>query len=437
MKQDRGKLDDTIAAMFSNSDYRSDYLFYAHILGQTSVKIKHDMPAPAGVCFVHDHFNLYINPEEFDEFTLKERLAILKHEMLHIIFGHIDRQEERDHMMWNYSTDCALNQHINLDHLPDCAVLPKALEDMLKVKVKSNESSEFYYELMKENAPEECDNCNGTGEEPGDSNDSNENGSDSNEQGNKPCSKCNGSGTSTPSDKSQKMDSHEIWKESAGDKDLQKDVTKKIIERAQTETIKSQGTVPNECSEWLEMHSRKSELNWKRVLRGIVGNKKIGKRSTIQRRDRRFPKRDDLRGKVKERSFNLLVIADVSGSMSDKAVLTTLGEVRHICDITKTPVDLIQIDTEAYTPEKLSKRTKLVSRKGCGGTELHSAIDRANEHCIDYQAVVVLTDGHLFGDDIDHFIGIKKKIIWLIEPKGTIMDEMNTGRMKAFQLKGE
>ena len=231
------------------------------------------------------------------------------------------------------------------------------------------------------------------------------------------------------------MGTHKTWEESNGDPDLQKDVTKNMISKSQEETIKGKGTIPRECSEWLALVTRKCEVNWKKVLRGIVGNKKVGNRPTIMKRDRRFPNRTDLRGKVKDRTFNLLVIADVSGSMSDENILDTFGEVRYICDITKTSVDLIQVDAQAYKPEKLTKKTALVKRKGHGGTTLHWGLDKAKEHKIDYQALIVLTDGGLFGDDIDHFIALKKRIIWLIPKDGQILPEMNGPRMQAFKLK--
>jgi len=371
------------------------------MVGQCSIKIEHELPAPAGVSFSLDHYNLYINPDQFDEYTLKERLAILKHEMLHILYNHVvGRIETRNPMGWNISTDCALNQHIDKTHLPDKCILPEALSKIYDIDVPVNQSSEFYYELLKEKTNQS-------------------NKSDSGEQSEEP----------------EQFDSHETWAQSTGDKDLQKDLTKKMIEKAQTETIKSKGTVPVSCSEWLNLHSRKSEVNWKQVLRGILGNKKVGSRSTIMKNDRRFPHREDLRGKTKDRIFNLLVIADVSGSMSSEAIISTLMEVKHICDITKTGIDLIQVDTQAYAPEKLLKKTKVFSRKGAGGTYLSQALEKAKEHKIDYQAVVILTDGGLFGDDITKFSELKKKIIWLVEKHGTISEKMNSGRMQSFKLK--
>ena len=415
-KQNRGKLDDTLAAMFSNIEYRTDYLFYAHMIGQCSIKIVDDLPSCAGVAFSVDHYNLYINPAKFDEFTLVERLAILKHEMLHILYGHLDRKEDRVHMPWNIASDCALNQQINPDHLPKVGVTPETLGAQIKKTVPKNQSSEFYYDFLQEEIKNQQQNK-----------EKNQEKSDGEDDG-------DGGGQSLE-DMAQGMDNHDIWKESIGDEDLQKDMTKKMIDKSQVETIKSKGTVPNQCSDWLEMFSRKSEVDWRKVLRGITGNKRVGKRSTIMRTDRRFPHREDLRGKTRDRMFNLLVIADVSGSMSDVALLKTLAEVQHICTMTRSDVDLIQIDTQAYKPEKLGKKTKLIDRKGNGGTMLSPALDMAKNHKIDYNAIVVLTDGGLWGNDIDLFKKTGKKVIWLIEPSGTILPDMNSGRMQAFQLK--
>lgn len=412
-RQDRGKLDDTLAAMFSNIEYRTDYLFYAHMIGQCSIKIVDDLPSCAGVMFSVDHYNLLINPAKFDEFTLVERLAILKHEMLHILYGHIDRKEDRVHLPWNIASDCALNQQINPDHLPKVGVTPETLGAQIKKTVPKNQSSEFYYDFLQEEIENQKKNSSSDGRE----------------------SDKDGEGESGLESMAQGMDSHETWGQSTGDGDLQKDMTKKMIQKSQEETIKSKGTVPNQCSDWLEMVSRKSELDWKKVLRGITGNKRVGKRSTIMRTDRRFPQREDLRGKTRDRMFNLLVVADVSGSMNDEALLRTLSEVRHICDLTRSDVDLIQIDTEAYTPEKLSKKTTLIERKGNGGTMLSPALEMAKKHKIEYNAIVVLTDGGLWGDDTDAFKKTGKKVIWLIEPHGTILPSMNDGRMQAFQLK--
>lgn len=437
----RGKLDDTLAAMFSNLTYAGDYLFYAHMIGQCSIKINHNLPAPAGVSFMRDHYNMYINPDGinvtleqavqtvekinddlifeengekmyrlykgFDHYTLEGRLAILKHEVLHIMLDHLGRFTGLDHKIANISADCAENQLINPNHLPKDAILPSTLAEQLEVKVPTNQTAEFYYELIKSAMKNKPNSKGASGES---------------------CDKI------IEELLEKLLDSHDTWGESEGDPDLKKDLTKKMIEKSQLETIKSKGTVPSNISDIIALHNTKSKINWKNVLRRIVGNKRVGKRATIMRKNRRFPGRDDLRGVTKERSFNVLIIADVSGSMSQKAVVETVQEVKHICDITKSNIDLIQIDTIAHEPEKITKNTTFFNRKASGGTSLFPAIEKAQEYNIDYQAVIILTDGELYSNELEDFNTLNKKIIWLIEPSGKIMDGMNSGKMKAFKL---
>jgi predicted metal-dependent peptidase len=412
----RGKLDDTLAAMFSNPKYTSSYLFYAHMVGQCSIKIREDLPAAAGVSFVNDHYEMYINPEIFDKETLEERLGTIKHEMLHILGGHLTVRFtevlKKNVLKWNYGSDCAINQQIDQSHIGKNWVTPETLSKFYGFEFPKNLSAEEYYNLLPDDEDDgEPQQGNGDGQ-PGDS---------ESQQGN---------------GKPQLADSHETWKESKGDTDLQKDITKKMIEKAQEETIKGRGNVPSQTSKWLELFTTKSQIDWRKVLRGITGNKKTSSRRTMKRRDRRAPHREDLRGKIKNRTFNVLVVGDVSGSMSDTALLETFNEVKYICDVTNSASDLIQIDTEAYEPEKISKDTKIVSRKGQGGTLLAPALEKAKEHNIDYQAIVVVTDGGLSSHDVKAFDTEKKRVIWLVEKSGHIMDEMNSKYMKAFKLSG-
>lgn len=419
----RGDFDTTMSVMFSNPKFSKNYLFYAHMISMCTLKFDSELPAPAGVAFNVDHYDLYINPEVFDEYPVEQRIGILKHEMLHILNNHVLRQEERVHLPWNYGTDCAINQLIDYDHLPKDGVFPHNFNKVLgdeSIVVPEKESSEFYYDMIKEQSQSQ-DQENGDGE--GQDGDEEQDGG----SGGTP-SEGNGNG------KPRLIDSHETWEKSQGDKDYQKDVTARMMKKAHDEAVKGRGDVPSQYSDWLDLNSFKSEVDWKKVLRNITGNKRVGKRSSIMRTDRRFPKRDDLRGHLKERTFNILVVADVSGSMSDKAVLHTLSEVKHTCDLTRSSADLIQIDTVAYEPQKIDKNTKVIERKARGGTTLSPALDKANEYKLDYQAVVVLTDGGLCDSDVNAFAKLRKKVIWLIEPQGHILDSMNNKLMKAIKL---
>lgn len=421
--EERYGFEESFANMISNTKYASTYLFYAHMISQCSVVFDKTLPAAAGVAFKLDHFNLYINPtgiegqEEytaFNSFPLEERLGILKHEMLHILNGHVARKEDRDHQRWNYATDCAINQLIEKDHLPDWTVSVENFPAKSTVAVTENCTSEQYYEMIDDQKmPPQNGSCSsGQGDGSGD-----------------------GQGNSQNPGQGKPLDDHSKWQESQGDPELQDDVTKNMMDKAVSATQKSRGDIPSQFSGWLDMFTHKRELDWRQVLRGIVGNKRVGSRKTIIRQDRRLPNFEWIKGRTKDRMFDLLVVSDVSGSVSDDALLSLWGEVRYICDVTQSAVSLIQVDTRPSAPEKLAKNTKIIERKACGGTILHPALEMAKKHRIEYNALVVTTDGWLDSHDVLEFKKLNKRVIWLVEKDGQIMDEMNTGLMKAFKLK--
>lgn len=387
----RDGFEQAMANMFSNPNYSNSYLFYAHIIAQCKVIFDTEIQAPAGINFMHDHYNLYINPELFNELPIEHRLGVLKHEMLHVIYLHVFRKDDRDHQAFNYATDCAINQHIDLKHLPDDCITPANFPSKTS-PVPPKLTAEQYYELIdKDKLPPD------------------------------------GGGT---------LDDHGKWDESKGDKDLQQDIAKSMMDKATSQTQKSRGNLPSEYAELMELLSRKREVDWRQVLRRITGNKRVGVRKTIMRRDRRLPNAEWIKGRTKDRKFDLLVISDVSGSVSDSALLSLWGEVRHICDLTQSSIGLIQVDTKPSKPEQLTKSTKIVTRKACGGTFLSPAIEMARTHHISFNAVVVTTDGYLDDSDVEAFTRLKVPIIWLVESEGRIMPSMTSDGMKAFQLKG-
>jgi predicted metal-dependent peptidase len=412
MSEERKGFEEAVANMsMASSPFYKTYVFYMHLIAQCKVILDNNMQAPAGVNFTNDRYNLYINPEMFNKLPLQERIGILKHEMLHIALGHILRGKDygqENHMKFNYAADCALNQEIDRKHLPEGAIYPdnypnpKAAEHLL-------ETAEFYYSLLEgEDYQNNHQSGNGGGDNDTDDSD--------------------GSGNYA-------IDDHSLWQESTGDAYVQQELTKKMVEKAADQTHKSKGNLPSSYSSMIENLTISREVNWKQVLRKVVGNKKANTRKTLMRRDRRLPFANWIKGKTKDRIFNLAVISDVSGSVSDKALYQLWGEVISICDTYKTPVTLVQVDTEPSEPETLNKDCKVLERKASGGTFLSPAIDTLAEHRIEYDAVVVTTDGYLFYDDVKPFEDLNIPIIWLIEKNGQIMEEMNNRKMIAVKLK--
>jgi len=349
---DRSKFDIAIANMFSSQKF-SEYVFYGHILSQCSLKFDNELPGLAGVSFNQNHYTLWINLEKFDEIPLEHQLGLLKHEILHILQNHVGRTGTRDHDLFNRATDISINQLIRQEHLPEggCTYINHDLP--------KNLTAEQYFELLLEDPKYQKNN-------PKDG---------------------DGDGDATPG---QQFGDHKKWEESDGDEDLKKDITKSMIEKA---ISKSKGNLPSNISDMLALFSRSSQVSWKKVLKNIVSNKKSNTRRTLTRVDRRFPTREDLKGKTKDRTFDLVCICDVSGSMSDNEVTLGLVEIKNICKITNSGLKLIQVDTVSQEPEDFNKNTKIFKRKASGGTYIYPGIEKMRERKIPHDAVVVITDG--------------------------------------------
>jgi predicted metal-dependent peptidase len=429
----RKAFDETINFMsVTHSPFFKDYVFYMHVLAQCKVVFK-DIGAAAGVAFYRDHYVLCLNPkeviaevekengtvEEILGFTTKmpieQRVGIIKHEMLHIILDHVHRLEDRDFKKFNIATDCALDQEIPKEHLPSYAIYPdnNFPTKLSPEEILWGETAEYYYDQIDD-------------DELGDSS-----GADTGESGNSSPSSDN---SPTKGNKYITVDDHTLWQESEGDDEIRKELTKKIVEDAIESTIKAKGNLPNNCQQILDNLTITREVDWKRQLKRIVGNKRAFTRKTILRRDRRQPNANWIKGKTKDRLFDLGVISDVSGSVSNQALIELWSEIINICDTFKVPVSLVQVDTEPKNPEKLTNKTKMVERKASGGTFLSPAIQKFKDFHISVDALVITTDGYLFENDIDPFKDLNIPVIWLIEKTGQIMPEMCQGKMKAIQL---
>lgn len=381
------------AAIVAQSPFSANYLFYAHMISQCNVNFK-TMQAPAAVSFNLDHFVLHIDPDKFNAWPIEHRLGVLKHEMLHILNGHLLRFEDRENFKkWNYATDCAINQLIESSHLPQGCITPANLPVAKGTKVPPMVNSEQYYDLIDD------------GQLPPDSGDG-------------------------------QIDDHSEWKNSVGaNESLQKDIAKNMMEKAANETQKSRGNLPSAFADWLELNSNSHQISWQQVLRNLAGNKRVSTRSTVMRTARRFPKREDLRGKTKNRMFNILLIGDESGSVSSEELVQGIAEVQNICKLTRSDLNYIAIDTQAHAPVKLTSSQRTFKRVASGGTNLHPAIDMAKDHRIDYQAVVVITDGGLCSSDVEHFSRIGKRVIWVITSNGSPLEtEMSKGLMSWHKL---
>lgn len=382
--------------MFSNSLYSHDYLFYACMVSQCNIAFDEQLPSIAGVSYSNGSYKLYINPIKFNELTLVQRLAVLKHEMLHILNGHLlyRREESRNHYNWNLATDTSINQLINSNHLPSSCVTTEYIEELIKSKVKKLEPSEYYYELLNN-------------------------------------SKVNMQSL----DSSENIDNHKSWELSSTSDSIesQKNITTEMIEESKEITQRTIGEFPNEYSKWIKINKNEYRVNWKKYLKSLIKtNTKI---KTIFKPNRRLPGRMDLKGSKKDKTINILYIIDASGSVKDSEFRELNSVLISLCSQYNIKITSIQVDSEASEPEILTKNTEIIERKRNAGTFLSSGLIKAEEHKLKYDTVIVSTDGYLSSLDVSEFIKINKKVIFLISKNGSVAAFKNLGNnIKCIKL---
>jgi len=421
------KLEESIIQMILNHDSKDNSLmWYGHLVTQCEIKRDLSMQSPAGVRFMFNKYELFINPLLFGLYSTEHQIAILKHEMLHIINLHIVRQRDRISKKWNHASDIAINQLIK--NIPPDGLQPDSY------KLEKNLNAERYYELI----PHSFDETSG-GEGDGESAQS--------ETGNQDGDGAGSSGSDVVDNEQKLKDmihsalrqiadgmigDHSKWHESEGNEEAAKEITRQMTETA---TNKSRGLSPAEASDALALLRMKEQIDWKKELRRIVGNRKAFSRLTIKKNDRRFPERKDLRGKTKDHVADILVILDVSGSMSDAEIIYGMNEIRAIAEKSGAGIQIIQIDASPKLVEEFDPKSRNFKRRGHGGTHLYPAIAFAKEHKIRFDCCIVITDGYC-ERTWDGFIP-RVPFIWLvtIDKKNLALDISAYPSMRSHTLK--
>ncbi len=464
---DRSSFEDAYMNLMSGDKY-IPLSFYSFIIAKMKIDITTKVPT-AGAGFYNNTYNLLVNPNFFDTLSIDERIAVLIHECQHVILQHIFRKGERDHKLFNIAADIAINQFI--DNIPEGGMFPKTFE------LPEHLTTEQYYSLLKkeqekqqqekdeyedENGePDDCENCQGSGEQEQDCESCDGSGEQDGEDGEKePCEDCQGSGKSQepcedcqgsgdkpgtgwpgPSDgkpdltgnEEHTLDSHEAWDQvNAEDEELAKDQMGRILEDA---ISKSRGNTPANIEQLMELWRKKPVISWKRVLKRYVASKKGAKINTIKRRDRRLPGRHDLKGKKTHYDQPTVVVGvDVSGSMSDEEIFNGLVEIAEVCKITHSKLKVVQIDTNIQGMEDFDEKAKGFVRRGCGGTYMGEMPKYLVENKVQVDVLVMISDMYIEDVATDTNWGaFKKPTLWL-NTSGTDVSWESAKRHKIMDI---
>lgn len=365
--------------------FLQDAPFFAELSRHIRKTPTDDMPT-AAVAFdpKFDDITLYWNPEFFRSLTDQEIRGVLTHEFYHLVFCHLTTRRKAEAKMWNVATDLAINSvisgHSNMA-LPDgClmpGVFPKGPEDrewtkeekdampiaQLIASFPKDQSSEWYFEKLKDKVEEERKKGNGDGMGEMDS-----------------------------------FDDHSAWDSVPEElKDMVAGKVQAAVEKAVKHAdgqANGWGNIPAELRDAIR-RSVTNIVDWRSVLRQFIGNIARGERTTtIKRINKRYPYIHP--GAKRGYVAKLLIAIDQSGSVDDGQLALFFSELSSLTkkvSVTVLPFDCAADLRDAFEWKKGNKVE--AKRVRGGGTDFNAPTKVVNDpkNRGKWDGMLVLTDG--------------------------------------------
>ena len=310
--------------------------------------------------------SLEINPEYWNSLPELQRIGLLKHELLHIMFHHflLDTTMYPDAKLRNIAADIEINQFIDEQNKSKEWL---SLTSVPNLVLPEKAGTRVYYDMIKDKAstcPQVQNWLDGLGD-----------------------------------DSDEFADGHGMW----GDPNMD-EATKKLIGKQLEHQVKEiaehldkkgsnfRGTLPGTLVEWIDslFELPVPVTDWKSYFKRFISSSdKVVTKKSRNKYNKRFPGNPALKIKHKK---NILVAIDTSGSVSSENLVEFLGQLLHIHK-TGHEVTVMECDAKITNIFKY-KGDKEIAITGRGGTDFQPAIDYFNQHIQTYNTLVFFTDGY-------------------------------------------
>lgn len=411
------------------------HAFLGHLIQMLDREVSLEIPT-AGVCALNNRYRLIVNPFFYSDLKDEESIAILTHELYHLLNDHLKRRKNKEHKIWNVACDMAINCFIpnlpkfnrdemkqkimkeyNISEKEADAKLPKADKDgncntcLLPSdhNLPDKQASEFYYKKIM-NDPEFQNLKNKFGKQ-------------------KVTVTMGGSGEQMSKEEQEELKEkikkgevefdfsgcdHEKWDSVGGQtSDILDEELKRMIREAKEKAPKSFGHLPSSMIEEI-LKFLTTKINWKARFRSWLQKAtKVLRKNTRKRPSRRFG--ITFQGQNNDYKLNLVVVVDSSGSISNEDLKLFGGEINRMFNSKLADIRIVCGDTEIHDDYVLKKAMtpKDFKVSGRGGTCATAWLDYITKKCKP-DAVVVLTDGY--------FEQVKKRpkfpILWALTIDG-------------------
>ena len=373
--------------------------YYGFFLIMLNKMWRKDLPT-AGVSKNGINYQLAINDEFWESLSEKHQMGLLKHELLHIAFGHlVSFSSFRNKKLANVAMDMEINQYIDPDYLPDGGIDINNYEDL---DLDRKAGCRYYYDKLQQLKDEK-----------------DKDGTCGNEEMDKLLDCIDGGD----------IPDHSTWEEfddlSEAEKKLIEKQIQKVLSDAKEQTIKKRGNVPSEIEGVIIIEEIvKPKFDWRSYVRRFSGTStKVFTKKIRRKENRRYDENPGLKIKMKQ---HMLLAIDTSGSVSDTELTEFMNEIHHIY---KAGVDItiVQCDTSINSIEEYKGKNEL-NVKGRGGTEFDPVLDYYNANQKKYTSLVYFTDGECYTS-----VKPKGRILWVLSERSS-MNESLPGHVIKLEL---
>ena len=326
-----------------------------------------------------DGRNLYYNTQFFNAMNNKEIEFVVAHEILHMVFDHMGRRDDRDPMIYNISADYIVNNTLVRDRIGTIPSIVKCYQDFKYEGWTSEEVYDDVYEQAEQNGKEFLKQLGEMLDEHLDADgDGGESDGDMSED-------INGNSTSKSQPKYSKEEAKQIKDE----------IKENMISAAQSAGA---GNVPGAVARMIK-ELTEPKMNWREIIRQSI-------QSTI-RSDYTFS-RPSRKGQMSgailpsmdfEQTIDVAVCIDMSGSIGEVQGKDFLGEVKGIME--EFPDYNIKVwcfDTQVYNEDDFAandgKDLLDYELMGGGGTDFMANWTYMKEQDYVPKKLIMFTDGY-------------------------------------------
>lgn len=367
--------------------------FYGLFLIGLNKELRKDIPT---ACVTPDKINikLCINPEFWKTLDDKTKLAVLKHELLHIAFFHLDQFDRfPNKKLYNIAADLEINQYIEKEYKGETwDGLEYDQGKFAPLNLLPKQGTKYYYEKIQEEIDNNPDGelaefIKGLGED------------------------------------------HSLWDAIEGMSEAEKKLIQKQIDHQLKEVAesmaKNRGLIPSEMKDYIEklFEIQEPVLDWKAYLRRFGSlSPKIFTKKTRRKPNKRFHGNPAL--KIKQKKTTLVAI-DTSGSVNNKELMEFFNEIYHIYKA-GTDVVVVECDTHIQRVYDYNGKLEELSVQGRGGTDFEPVMQYLVENRNKFNNLIYFTDGECPAPETTPL----KPILWVHSSRSKINDTLPGTKIK-------